>query len=123
MLGKEWGRPGARLTPEAVAKLERHAWPGNVRQLRHALEGSLALAEKEVLDADDVAFPGPWSGPVRAAEGEEEGATFHARVAAFERRLLEEALLGTRGNKAAAGRALGLDENQMRYLCRKHGLG
>ena len=47
---------------------------------------------------------------------------FKELVASFERGLLEDALFQTRGNKAAAGRLLGLDDNQIRYYCRKHGL-
>ena len=133
-LGKEFGRPGARLTPEAVSLLEGYPWPGNVRQLRHALESSLALADRDVLDAGDLALPlVPFPGaepavavPPAAADpsaGAPEAATFGSRVADFERRLLIGALTTTRGNKAAAGRLLGLDENQIRYLCRKHGVG
>ena len=126
-LGKEWGRPGARLTPLAIARLETHPWPGNVRQLRHAIESSLALAGSDVLDADRLTMPA-----AQAADGAGESSPagtrapapgrFKERIAEHELRLLKEALAATRGNKAAAGRLLGLDENQIRYLCRKRGL-
>ncbi|MDP1789014.1 MAG: helix-turn-helix domain-containing protein, partial [Methylibium sp.] len=39
----------ASLTPEAQALLEQHPWPGNVRQLRHALRTALALADDDGL--------------------------------------------------------------------------
>jgi transcriptional regulator of acetoin/glycerol metabolism len=37
----------ASLTPEAQTLLEQHPWPGNVRQLRHALRTALALADDD----------------------------------------------------------------------------
>ena len=43
LLGQESGGT-ARLAPEALGMLERHPWPGNVRQLKHALRTALALA-------------------------------------------------------------------------------
>jgi len=47
---------------------------------------------------------------------------FHQAVERFERDLLVRAISGASGVKAKAARSLGLDANQMKYLCRKHGL-
>jgi transcriptional regulator of acetoin/glycerol metabolism len=38
------GGGGARLAADALALVEQHAWPGNVRQLKHVLRTALALA-------------------------------------------------------------------------------
>ncbi|MFQ5600762.1 MAG: sigma-54-dependent transcriptional regulator [Candidatus Krumholzibacteriia bacterium] len=141
-LCKEMSRPTARLSTPAMEMLAQYPWPGNVRQLKHVLESSLALADGETLDVADLALPAAppdagarhagtpsadASGAPAAGEGTSGVATsadgaFRERVASFERRLLAEALEKNEGNKAAAGRMLGLDENQIRYLCRKHGL-
>jgi transcriptional regulator with GAF, ATPase, and Fis domain len=43
-------------------------------------------------------------------------------VAEFERRLLRETIAQCGGVKAEAARRLKLDANQIKYLCRKHGL-
>jgi transcriptional regulator of acetoin/glycerol metabolism len=42
------GLPPPRLTPDAQALLDGHPFPGNVRQLRHALRAALALADDGV---------------------------------------------------------------------------
>jgi transcriptional regulator with GAF, ATPase, and Fis domain len=47
---------------------------------------------------------------------------FAKAVEEFERRLLVEAIAEAGGVKAEAARRLGLDGNQIKYLCRKHGL-
>jgi DNA-binding NtrC family response regulator len=121
-LCREAARAPVELSPDAYALLESYPWPGNVRQLRHVLESSLVLADGDVLAAGDFAlppYPGARPGPGAPTDRD---AAFKQKVLEYERRLLTEALAGTRGNKAAAGRRLGLDENQIRYLCRKHGL-
>jgi len=39
------GRPGSRLDPRAEAALLAYAWPGNIRELRNALERALLLTK------------------------------------------------------------------------------
>jgi DNA-binding NtrC family response regulator len=43
------GRP-ARLTPAGASVLRSYPWPGNVRELAHALEASVILAGRALLD-------------------------------------------------------------------------
>ncbi len=122
------GRAVPEVSPDAMALLTSYAWPGNVRQLRHVLESSLVLLDGDRLDAADLSLPtAPASGanatdPEMTRDGEEV-VTFKGQVTRYESALVADALASTGGNKAAAGRLLGLDENQIRYLCRKHGLG
>ncbi|MGA0612039.1 sigma-54-dependent Fis family transcriptional regulator [Caldimonas sp. KR1-144] len=40
----------ATLSPAALARLMQHAWPGNVRQLRHVLRTAVALADGDRID-------------------------------------------------------------------------
>jgi transcriptional regulator with GAF, ATPase, and Fis domain len=88
------------------------------------LETALVLRTEPTLDAAELRPllpPRTPPGEVGGVSGEGPGwGTFSERVEAFERQLLERALARSGGNKAAAGRLLGLGENQIRYLCRKH---
>ncbi len=43
-----------RLSTAAVQRLVEHPWPGNVRQLVCVLESAAILAEKEVIEAEDL---------------------------------------------------------------------
>jgi NtrC-family two-component system response regulator AlgB len=43
--GREYHKPGLRLTAEAVRLLLAYPWPGNVRELRNAVERATMLAE------------------------------------------------------------------------------
>jgi len=43
------------IEPDALALLERHDWPGNIRELKNAIERAMVLAEPPVLRAKDLA--------------------------------------------------------------------
>jgi DNA-binding NtrC family response regulator len=48
------GRARLGLAPEALDRLTRHAWPGNVRELRNAMEYVAAIAQRRVVEADEL---------------------------------------------------------------------
>ena len=48
------GRPLSGFTPEARAALGRHSWPGNIRELRNAVERAAILAEGPEVGAADL---------------------------------------------------------------------
>jgi DNA-binding NtrC family response regulator len=43
-----------RFTPQALAALSEYDWPGNVRELHFAIERAGLLAEREMIDVDDL---------------------------------------------------------------------
>jgi DNA-binding NtrC family response regulator len=105
------------LTPEAMALLEQHRWPGNIRELRNVIERAMLLLEDEWIRPDDVAA---LVRPVLAA---------HFRLPAegvvledVERQLLVQALERAGGNQTHAGHLLGINRDQVRYRIEKFGL-
>ena len=108
------GIPARRLTPETLARLKEHSWPGNVRQLENTVERAIAMSgERETLLAADFVLSGgvaprPIS-PARAAIAvPDAGLDFDLTVSGIERQILEQALLKAGGNKTAAAGMLGL---------------
>lgn len=114
------GRGVKVFSTEALAALARHQWPGNVRELEHLVEMVTLMVEgNEVMPEHLPASFGQGSAsPVSSAEP----LPFHEAVAAFEKELLRQAISQAGGVKNTAARSLGLDTNQMKYLCRKHQL-
>ncbi|HEX9687655.1 MAG TPA: sigma-54 dependent transcriptional regulator [Thermoanaerobaculia bacterium] len=111
-------RPGVRLSPAVVERFRSHHWKGNVRELEHVIEMLVLFAEGEEISEQDLPralreVSSPRPGPALS---------FAQAVAEFERRLLSEAIAEEGGVKAQAARRLGLDGNQIKYLCRKYGL-
>jgi DNA-binding NtrC family response regulator len=111
------GRPAKTFTPAALEAMKARPFPGNVRELEHLVEMLTLMVE------DDAILPGhlPAQGPAGADVGGAE-LPLAAAVARFEKELLIRAIARTGGIKARAAEALGLDPNQMKYLCRKYEL-
>lgn len=51
-----YGRTGLALHPKALAKLESHNWPGNIRELQYTMEKAVILAEKAVIGPTDLSL-------------------------------------------------------------------
>ena len=61
-IGAELGRPGLKLTEDALQSLVEEQWPGNVRQLRNALERAAIMA-----DGDQIRPEHLWRDPALSA--------------------------------------------------------
>lgn len=46
---REYGRPVHKLAPKTLRFIYAHPWPGNVRQLRHAIEGAVLRADSDTI--------------------------------------------------------------------------
>jgi len=66
--GRAQKRPGLRFAPDVLPRLAAHDWPGNLRELRNAVERAVILSNGPVLDARLLpaslpqAAPGPQLG-------------------------------------------------------------
>ncbi len=118
-------KPLRRLSPGVLARFAAHPWRGNVRELQHVVEMLVLFAEADEIREDELpkSFRAAAPAPADvASEAVGEAGSFASAVEAFERRVLSEAIAAAGGIKAEAARRLGLDPNQIKYLCRKYGL-
>ena len=100
-----------RLAPQSLDLFAGYSWPGNVRQLEHALESACALSgARAVLYPGDFDLPAEIQpsqfGPLSALDVPETGINFEELMTGIERRLLERALAKSGGNKARAASML-----------------
>ena len=51
--GKKYQRPNLNISDGALKKMSSYRWPGNIRELEHALERAIIMAESDILSADD----------------------------------------------------------------------
>jgi len=118
--GERHGRSGRTLSPGVLSRLEAHPWRGNVRELQHVIEMLVLFSDDDLIDEADLPRALRPSLQAPSAAGGQKG--FAAAVEDFERALLTDAIAAAGGVKAEAARRLGLDPNQIKYLCRKFGL-
>jgi Nif-specific regulatory protein len=113
-------KPRRRLADGVLDRLRTHPWNGNVRELEHVIEMLVLFAEGETIGEEDLpralrqtsSVTSRVQGPISFAKAVED----------FERKLLTDAIAESGGVKAEAARRLGLDSNQIKYLCRKYGI-
>lgn len=105
------------LAPEALALLARHAWPGNIRELRNVLERATLLSDDLILDAAEIGAAIGTFSPVepvaQAALEPREALTFSAARQRFDRQLIETTLSQCHGNVIDAAKQLGLGRSTL----------
>lgn len=56
MYSRKYNKPLKQVDPDAMSKLKNYRWPGNIRELLHAIERVVILSESDVLRASDLYF-------------------------------------------------------------------
>lgn len=106
--GKREGLGGVRISQEALQKLLRYPFPGNVRELENLIEGALAVTVDPVIAADEFLLPG---GTGAGLEGEL--AADMPPLRELERRYIARVLEQTGGNISQAAKILGVDRKTL----------
>jgi DNA-binding NtrC family response regulator len=114
---RKYGRPVRKLSPDAMATITSHPWPGNVRSLRHALERAVILCEGDTLRASDFPLP-----RVDSAPGQAEDERPATTLAELERQAIVRALERHAGNVSHAARELGITRTSLYRRMGKYGL-
>ena len=110
------GKDVRRLASATIDMLMSYHWPGNVRELENSMARAVQQAEGSVI------YPYHLPPTLQTAEA---GAMpvagdLKSLVSAFERDLIRDALKSTRGNVAAAARALGTTPRILGYKIRTY---
>jgi DNA-binding NtrC family response regulator len=105
-----------------MEKLLAHEWPGNIRELRNAIERAVLLGSGPVIEAHDVTL-----GHAAAAPAEKGRASLPLpqkglNLEKVERDLVIQALERTGWNQTRAGGLLGMTRDQIHYRMEKYGL-
>ncbi|WP_062016840.1 sigma-54 dependent transcriptional regulator [Aureimonas sp. AU4] len=128
---EEAAEPGRALLvdPEAARRLARLDWPGNIRELRHAVLRAAVLAESDVLGPaafglgpPDAAEPRVDPRPGRATELLPEGKAPPPSLAETEREAIIRALRFHAGSLTAAARSLRIGRSTLYRKMELYGL-
>jgi DNA-binding NtrC family response regulator len=105
-------RPSAAL----IERLMTYAWPGNIRELRHAVERAVILNDGELLTPADFPFLESRSGTLQNASDTV------ARLDAAEKTAIVHALERYKNNVSRAAQALGITRTSLHRRMKKYGL-
>lgn len=124
----QWGAVATGFSDDAKDALLSYAFPGNVRQLKNAIERAAVVCSHGQIALEDLP-PQVWREPlveepapgvIASARGAAQE-SLPQRVRAFEINLIREALEATRGNQAQAARRLGVPRRTL--ASKVHGYG
>ena len=115
-LSAEHGRPRREVTPEAMERLSRYGWPGNIRELKNLIERLLIMTDGESIgptEVEEVLPPDDDDGPpseIKQARDKAERDTIHSTLRQCD------------WNVSEAARRLGMDRGYLHRKIKRYGL-
>ncbi|TMQ14222.1 MAG: sigma-54-dependent Fis family transcriptional regulator [Deltaproteobacteria bacterium] len=119
------------IADDALAMLEAHSWPGNIRELENRLKKAVVLADKPQLSPEDLDLKPENIDPIlpltqaREESGSPQGSLkdiVRAETSRVERELIVKALDETGGNVTQAARLLKISRKSLQMKMKEFGL-
>ena len=108
--------PPKRISPEAIAVLQSHSWPGNIRELRNMVERLVILSTGDEISVEDI--PADLEVPAGSSFGMEASDLREAR-ALFERDFILRCLDRHQWNITEAAQELGIERTNLHRKMRQ----
>ncbi|MDT8070900.1 MAG: sigma-54 dependent transcriptional regulator [Terriglobia bacterium] len=110
---RELGKKFTGFTPAAAHLLRQYPWPGNIRELKNAIEHSMILSTEGVLDADDLpeeirATASPVDVMIAQSSALPPDLSKFVTLRELEDDYIEQVLAATGNNKSLTARILGI---------------
>ncbi|HEY0923219.1 sigma-54 dependent transcriptional regulator [Rheinheimera pacifica] len=114
---QKYQRDALQISSSDKHNLQQYDWPGNVRQLAHAVERAVVLAEGSTLDFSQLP-----AATVAAADSAVHAADNDFFLDFVEEKTIRQALQYYQGNVSQAAKALGLTRGALYRRLEKYGL-
>ncbi len=114
--GQKYRKKVNNLSTNAVKKLQKYSWPGNIRELQHAIERAIIMSDNESLTPEDFFFLS--QKPEAQLSGEED--TFN--LDDVEKNVIQRAINKHNGNISKTAKELGLTRASLYRRLEKYGL-
>ncbi|MEQ8363814.1 MAG: sigma-54 dependent transcriptional regulator [Cyclobacteriaceae bacterium] len=113
----KYGKGLNKLSDAAMTRLNKHNWPGNIRELQHAIERAVILSNSSVLQPDDFNFN------VNTNKDTEQQLNLEQfNLEEVEKILIRKVLKKYNGNITQAAGELGLTRSSLYRRLEKYGL-
>lgn len=114
--GNKYRKDIKGLSASAVSKLEKYPWPGNIRELQHAVERAIIMSDNESLTPEDFFFLNQRPDSQINVDSD----TFN--LDDVEKNVIQKAVNKYNGNISKAAKELGLTRASLYRRLEKHGL-
>lgn len=116
-LAARYDRPARRFSKDAASLLSLHAWPGNLRELRNAVERAVIISESDAIGAEHLPF-----GRIAPSLGQGLRAGDPVSLEELERAHIEAVVANTASLEAAA-KLLKIDSSTLYRKRKAYGQG
>lgn len=113
----KYGKNLNKLSDSAMSRLNKHNWPGNIRELQHALERAVILSNSSVLQPEDFNFNATVN-----KEADQQLNLDQFNLEEVEKILIRKVLKKYNGNITQAAGELGLTRSSLYRRLEKYGL-
>lgn len=114
LYGRKYKRPGLSIDKSVMAKLKSYYWPGNIRELQHAVERSVILTEGKSIDSPELLIS---TRGVKTPESESP-----VTLDEMEKRFIIQSLDDHDGNVSQTAKTLGLTRTALYRRMKKYRL-
>ncbi|SKC48467.1 sigma-54-dependent transcriptional regulator [Ohtaekwangia koreensis] len=111
---QKYKRPGMKLDKAVITKLKKYHWPGNIRELQHAIERAVILNEGKIIESAELLI----SGVIHTPRKEVQPQTLDE----MEKQFIVQSLQDNQGNVSNTARALGLTRTALYRRMKRHGI-
>lgn len=112
MHGERYGRREMKFNTHALEKLSNHDWPGNIRELQHAVEKAVIMSDSPVLKPSDFTF----------SQKQKSRDFGEMTLEEMEKNLISESLQRHRYNLSIVSARLGITRQTLYNKLKKYGL-
>lgn len=110
----KYKRPGMKVDKSVINKLKKYSWPGNIRELQHAVERAVILNEGKIIQSADLLINNGNAMPKKDHQA--------LTLDDMEKQFIQQSLSDHDGNVSNTARTLGMTRTALYRRMKKHGL-
>ncbi len=112
LYAKKYNKPELHIRAEELRNLENYHWPGNIRELQHALERAVIIGDSESLNSSDIL-----TGKAGQSRQDQE-----LNISKLEKEAIKRAITQFEGNLSRVAKALGVGRTTLYRKMEKYGI-
>lgn len=112
--GQKYKRPDLRVDKAVTTKLKKYHWPGNIRELQHAVERAVILNEGKLIQSPELFMSNATHHPKKENQPQ--------TLDEMEKLFIQQSLNEHEGNVTNTARTLGMTRTALYRRMKKHGL-
>jgi DNA-binding NtrC family response regulator len=113
--GRKYKRAGMKIEKSVLQKMKKYFWPGNIRELQHAVERAVILSEEKIIESAELLIN---ANVLKPKQDQQTPRTLEE----MEKLFILQSLDDNEGNVSQTAIALGMTRTALYRRMKKHGI-